>query len=422
MPGPAALCHHGPATRKPTRSVTPITSTAPPLGRALRLARSATDRVLTGAAGGLGERLAVDPILVRVAFGVLTLAGGMGVLAYLLVWTLSDEPQTEAEVRRPPTSTSTTAFGLVVLGLLLVLRDVGLWLGNGIVWPAALAAVGSAVIWTRSDDAERARLSRLAGIGGPLGALFDPGRVTWVRMGAGALLVAIGMASFLDQAPGLLLAVMVTLLGAVLVLGPWIARLGRQVSDERRARIRSEERAEVAAHLHDSVLQTLALIQRTSEPGEMVALARGQERELRAWLYGRRAPPDADLLSTTLEEVAGRAEEHHQVKIEVVVVGDGPLDERSAAVVRAVGEAVTNAAAHSGADIVQVYMEVDPATITAYVTDEGIGFALADVSEDRRGIADSIVGRMGRYGGTATITSEPGEGTEVHLTVPRHAS
>jgi len=419
MPAVTPLCHHG--RGRPTRS-DPIASTASPLARSVRLSRSSTDRVLTGAAGGLGERLAVDPIFVRVAFAVLTLAGGMGVLAYLLVWAVSEEPphSPAASPPRRPTSTSTTAFGLVVLGLLLVLRDLGLWFGNGLVWPAALAAAGSAVIWTRSDDAERARWSRLAAGGGPLGVLFVPGRISWVRMGAGALLVAVGMASFLDRAPGLLLAVGVTLLGTVLVLGPWIARLGRQVSDERRERIRSEERAEVAAHLHDSVLQTLALIQRTTEPGEMVALARGQERELRAWLYGRRGPPDADLLSTALEGIAGRAEEHHHVKVEVVVVGDGPLDERSAAVLRAVGEAVTNAAAHSGADIVQVFVEVGPSTISAYVTDEGAGFTLAEVPDDRRGIADSIVGRIGRYGGSATITSEPGEGTEVHLTVPRH--
>ncbi len=399
----------------------PATPPAAAAPRAFLLVRSGTDRVVAGVAGGLGERLAVDPVFVRVAFLILSLAGGMGVLAYLLAWTVSVEPGSHARAhgarRREPTTTSTTAFGLVVLGILLVLRDLGLWFGNEIVWPSALAAVGSAVIWTRSDDAERARLSRFA-VGLPTGALFT-GRVSLLRVGLGGLLVTLGMVPFLQQGPGVLLAVLVALAGAVLVLGPWIARLGRQLGDERRERIRSEERAEVAAHLHDSVLQTLALIQRTSEPKEMATLARAQERELRAWLYGRQAPPDTELLSAAVEEVAARAEQLHHVKVEVVVVGDGPVDARSLAVVRAAGEAIANAAKHSGAPTVSVYVEATPSSVTAYITDEGVGFRSDEVPRDRRGIADSIIGRMARHGGTATITSEPGEGTEVHLYLPR---
>jgi signal transduction histidine kinase len=207
-----------------------------------------------------------------------------------------------------------------------------------------------------------------------------------------------------------------------LVLGPWIARLATQVSAERSERIRSEERAVVAAHLHDSVLQTLALIQRSSDVREMSTLARAQERELRVWLYGPRSHSEDELLSSSLEQLAGLVEQRHHVKVEVVVVGDRPVDDRSRALLGAVGEAVHNAARHSEAASVSVYVECTPEGCSAYVTDEGRGFDPDRVPADRRGITDSIVGRMERHGGTATITSEPGEGTEVHLYLPENGT
>jgi signal transduction histidine kinase len=195
--------------------------------------------------------------------------------------------------------------------------------------------------------------------------------------------------------------------------------MGRQLAEERRQRIRSEEKAEVAAHLHDSVLQSLALIQRSSSPQEMVALARGQERELRAWLYGRSGPSAHDLLSTAVEEMAGRVERLHHVKVEAVVVGDCQIDERVQGLVQAAGEATINAARHGSVETVSVYVEVEPDQVTAFVRDQGKGFEPADVPRDRRGIAESIVGRMERVGGTATVGSAPGEGTEVELRLPR---
>ncbi len=221
-------------------------------------------------------------------------------------------------------------------------------------------------------------------------------------------------------------AVLVTVTGLGLILGPWIWRLARQLADERRERIRSEERTELAAHLHDSVLQTLALIQRAGEPQEMVSLARGQERELRAWLYGQsrgdgelRGRNGADALSAALDEVAARVERLHRVAVETVVVGDCPMDDRLRALVDAAGEAMNNAAKHSGARAVSVYAEVGPEAVNLYVRDEGRGFRPARLLPDRRGIAQSIRGRMDRHGGTALITSEPNEGTEVHLRLPR---
>ena len=195
--------------------------------------------------------------------------------------------------------------------------------------------------------------------------------------------------------------------------------MGRQLAEERRQRIRSEERAEMAAHLHDSVLQSLALIQRASTPQEMVTLARGQERELRAWLYGRSGPSAHDLLSTAIEEMAGRVERLHHVKVEAVVVGDCRIDEGVQGLVQSTGEAVMNAAKHAGVDTVSVYVEVEEDQVSAFVRDQGKGFVPAAVPRDRRGIAESIEGRMERAGGTAIVDSAPGEGTEVTLRLPR---
>jgi len=211
----------------------------------------------------------------------------------------------------------------------------------------------------------------------------------------------------------------VTAAGVALLLGPWIVRLARQVGVERRERIRSEERADVAAHLHDSVLQTLTLIQRTAgSPHETVSLARRQERELRAWLYGDRSPAAATL-GAALDLGDDEVEAAHQVTVEVVTVGDPDLDERLAALTAAIREATLNAARHSGAELIDVYVECLPEATTAYVRDRGRGFDLSVVPVDRRGIADSIVGRMERHGGSVDIRTESGAGTEVVLRLPK---
>jgi signal transduction histidine kinase len=184
--------------------------------------------------------------------------------------------------------------------------------------------------------------------------------------------------------------------------------------------MRSEERAEVAAHLHDSVLQTLAMIQRASDADDMVALARSQERELRAWLYGR-MPVRSNgrrMLSAALDEAAGRVERLHHVRVQTVVVGDRPVDERLQAVIDAAAEAMTNAARHSGAGTVSVYAEAGRESVNLHVRDEGRGFVLSQAVDGRRGISESITGRMQRHGGSATVTSAPNEGTEVHLRLP----
>jgi signal transduction histidine kinase/phage shock protein PspC (stress-responsive transcriptional regulator) len=384
--------------------------------------RSATDRVLTGVAGGIGERLGIDPVVVRLAFVMLTFAGGVGLLLYVAAALVSRKPDLDDPPPPPTTGTrQAVAIALVLLGVLLLLRQVGLWLGDGIVWPAALVVLGSAVIWTRGDEATRARwLARM-----PSWIREEDGSRPRIRTLVGALVIALGAWAFLSSNPPLdlfdnaPLAVATVLVGFAVIAGPGIWQLVRQASDERRERIRQEERAEMAAHLHDSVLQTLALIQRTEDPNEMVALARGQERELRTWLYGKTKPGGEGSLSAGLDAVVVEVERAHRTRIEIVMVGDCPLDDGVRALVHACREAFVNAARHSGARGVSAYVEVEDDQVTAYVRDQGVGFSRAAVPIDRHGIAESIEGRMERNGGVAVIDSAIGHGTEVRLRIPR---
>jgi signal transduction histidine kinase len=248
-----------------------------------------------------------------------------------------------------------------------------------------------------------------------------------VRFAIGALLILAGLWEFL-RANGLQslrgnapLAAIAALIGVGVIVGPWSWRLGRQLTEERRQRIRSQERAEVAAHLHDSVLQTLAMIQRSDDPREMTSLARSQERELRTWLYGGARAADHGLLSTAVNDAAADIERTHRVTIDVVTVGDSRLDEPLRALVAATREAMLNAATHAGVRSVSVFVEADDAEVTAFVRDQGVGFDPVAVPRDRRGIADSIEGRMERYGGSGAVHTAPGRGTEVSLRVPRRA-
>jgi signal transduction histidine kinase/phage shock protein PspC (stress-responsive transcriptional regulator) len=382
--------------------------------------QSATDRVVAGVAGGLGERLGIDPIVIRLALVVLALAGGAGVVVYLTLFLLMGWPDPKATPASPlPLSgRQAVAVALVVLGLLLLTRRAGLWFGDRIVWPAALAVAGSALVWTRGDGRHRAR-RLLRGV--PVAdSLFQGARA---RAVIGAALILLGtwalLTGNLDALSYAPVAVLVVLGGLGVIAGPWVWRLIRQNRDERRERIRQEERAEMAAHLHDSVLQTLALIQRTDDAREMISLARGQERELRTWLYGGAVASVPGSISAALDDVAAEVERSHRTRIEVVLVGDCPVDEAVRALVDACREAMVNAARHSGARGVSAYVEVEGDAVTAFVRDQGVGFSRESVSRDRRGIAESIEGRMERNGGVALIESEPGVGTEVRLRIPR---
>jgi phage shock protein PspC (stress-responsive transcriptional regulator) len=384
-----------------------------PRTSSLRLQRSGLDRILTGTAGGLAERLRVDPTVVRLGFVLLTLAGGVGLLIYGAGYSVSAEPEPDGDAPDGPRRIRTVATGAIVLGSLLVLRDLGVWFGDPIVLPATLAVLGSSVLAGRADptrpSGERAGGSVTRVIRTIVGFGMVGMGTIWLVAAAGPFTISFG---------AIVLAVAAVAFVA-LGLGPFVLRAFRQASRERRDRIRSEERAAVAAHLHDSVLQTLALIQRSDPSPEVATIARRQERELRSWLYGRRIGLSHGRLGEALEAMAARVEEHHAVSVDVVAVGDCAMDDRLDAMVEACGEAAVNAARHSGDTAVSVFVEVGSDRVEAYVRDRGRGFSPQDVGNDRHGIAHSIRARIDRAGGTTVISSRPGDGTEVHLWIPR---
>jgi signal transduction histidine kinase/phage shock protein PspC (stress-responsive transcriptional regulator) len=377
------------------------------------LRRSVLDRLVTGTAGGLAERLRVDPIVVRLGFVLLTLAGGLGLLLYGLGFVVSSEPEPDAAAPDGPRRIRTVATGAIVLGFLLVLRDLGAWFGDSIVLPATVAVLGSSVLGGRAAPARRSDGRRLGSVTGVVRTAVGFGMV-----GVGTIWLVAATGPFTISFGSIVLAT-AAVAALALGVGPFVVRAIRQAAGERRERIRSEERSAVAAHLHDSVLQTLALIQRSDPSPQVATLARRQERELRSWLYGRRIGLSHGRLGEALEAMAARVEEHHAVTVDVVAVGDCPMDDCLVAMVDACGEAALNAARHSGDTAVSVFVEVSPDRVEAYVRDRGRGFSPQDVGDDRHGIEHSIRGRIDRAGGRTAISSRPGDGTEVHLWIPR---
>jgi len=344
------------------------------------------------------------------------------------------EHERERAARRRGRGSRRVAVGaaLLALAFLLALRQLGLLFPDHIVWPVMLAAAGVALIWrqwggrgrpapppttARSAATQAAPEPAVSDERAALRTLYRGGFGVALIVGAGLLfLYANGALSGLGDVA---LTALVAIVALGLILAPFWWRLGNALAAERAERIRSQERAEVAAHLHDSVLQTLALVQqRADDPKTVATLARRQERELRDWLRGRPPTAERESFSAALEAAAEEVEEAHGVRIDVVAVGDHPLDERAEALVAAAREALTNAAKFAGdAGPVSAYAEASPRRVQVFVRDRGPGFALDAVPPDRRGVRESIVGRMARHGGTATLHTAPGQGTEVELTL-----
>lgn len=387
--------------------------------------RSSDDRVVAGVAAGLAARLGVDPMLVRIGLIPLAFAGGFGVLLYAVLW-LTSVDDGVPHARRPVTTQQGVALTLITLGVLFLLRGIGLWFGDAIVVPVIVAAAGSAIVWTRSDDDDRQRWTRATTKMSPEAlSAAAAGPMSPARLGVGALLVAFAAGLFLtanavlDGLWELGLALIVAFAGVALLFGPWMMRLVQQLGDERRERIRQEERAELAAHLHDSVLQTLALIQRSpDDPQRMVGLARRQERELRRWLY-RPEPADRTSIVRAMRAIADDIEAHHAVTVEVVTVGDADVGEHERALIGAIRESCLNAARHAAVDRIDVFVETDDTKIVAFVRDRGCGFDPTAVADDRHGVRESIIGRLRRQGGDATIVSSADAGTEVEMRIAR---
>jgi phage shock protein PspC (stress-responsive transcriptional regulator) len=410
-------------------------------------------KVLAGVCAGVARWLGVDPLIVRIAVIVLTVASGVGLPIYIAGWLLlppaDGSPAIAARLRARPGAWQIGAgVGCLTLGGLLTIRELGLWWSDAIVWPFVLAAAGAAMLWrqtaSRRAGPEPTRSPRDgvqtiehepaaatvaekpapdADERPPLGSAI-PQRLRSIYQGGFGIALVVGAGLLFLQANGalsgardLVLAFVVVALGLGLILAPFWLRLARGLRDERNERIRSQERAEVAAHLHDSVLQTLALVQkRADDPRAVATLARRQERELRSWLSGApEARPD-ECLADALRAAAAEIEEAHGVPIEVIAVGDHDLDERHRALVAAAREALANAVRHSASDEpIALYIEVAGGRTEVFVRDRGQGFDADAIPEDRRGVRESIMGRMARHGGSAAVHSTPGQGTEVEL-------
>ncbi|SCY62091.1 Signal transduction histidine kinase [Streptomyces sp. 136MFCol5.1] len=407
----------------------------PPLRK---LYRSADGRMLGGVARGLAGHLGLPVAWVRFVFLGLFFADGLGALLYAVFWIVV--PLGVGGVETPRSVFETGADGRrrlrkpdkgQVFALLALLIGAVVFVGNvdmgskadRYIWPTLLIGAGSVLVWRQADNARRARWMEVG----------SRRRVLHLARGlAGVALVGLGLAGFMvvrgsaAQLGNVLTAAIAVLTGIALLAGPYLVRMTQDLSEERLMRIRAQERAEVAAHVHDSVLHTLTLIQRNAEdPGEVRRLARAQERELRNWLYnpqgtGKDEGDEPETLAEAVKRAAAEVEDKHGVPLEVVVVGDCPLDEKLAAQMQAAREAMVNAAKYGGeGGAVQVYAEVEGRTVFVSVRDRGPGFDPDSVPADRMGVRESIIGRMQRNGGTARLRSVPGGGTEVELEMER---
>jgi signal transduction histidine kinase len=394
-----------------------MTSSAAPATR--RLYRRREDRLVAGVASGLADHLGIDVKLLRVGFVVTSLLGGFGVVLYAAFWAVVPQSTDDPDHREANSRSQLIGFAVLGVSILLVAQLLGF--GPGLLWPAVAGVAGAAILWRQADDAQRlrwrsvtARQTRLIAEG--------EGRHALLRYGAGLLLVIVGMASFLAAHDGFgqirraALPVFVVVLGLLLVVSPWMIQTFRQLTDERTARIREHERVELAGRVHDSMLQTLTLIQRRADdPEEVLRLVRRSERELRGWLY---TPSVPESLRAAILALAADAEDTYAVNVDVVMVGEATTTPAVDALVQAVREAVVNAAKHSGATQISVYAEAGAEDITVFVRDRGRGFEVDEIPADRFGVRESVVARMQRHGGEAEIRSTPGNGTEVRLRLP----
>lgn len=373
-----------------------------------RFTRPSQGRVVGGVAAGLSRHLRIDVTVVRVALIISALLSGMGLVFYALLWIASKPGETDGAP--PKAERERITKPVLLLLVLLTLAGAGLSIsyvtgaGGSTLIPLAVAATGALVAWQAYDRG------------------FGSGR-SLLTIGFGSVLVLAGIVVVVFNWEGssfvtALLAVLLTLAGVAGLAVPVGLRLWDSLMQERAAKAAADERAEIASHLHDSVLQTLALIQkRAQDPAEVTRLARGQERELRQWLFDAPEKLNSTVFAA-VETAAGEVEDIFGIRIAPVTVGtDQPLDEQTQAVVLAAREAMVNAAKHAGVESADVYAEILGGEMGIYVRDRGSGFDPAQVPEGRHGIRDSIRERVKRIGGAVKIRSTPGEGTEVAITL-----
>ncbi|MEU6403505.1 PspC domain-containing protein [Streptomyces sp. NPDC046985] len=424
----------------PEAAAQPLEDPRPPR----KLYRSSDGRWLGGVARGLAGHLGLPVVWVRLVFAGLFMADGLGALLYAAFWFFVPLGVGGVGGQKPPSlvTTETSPDGrrrLVarrpdrgqIVALLLMVAVAMVFVGSvnlggaakAYLVPAVLVAAGVALVWRQADNARRARWVEVGSRRRTLTLLRAGAGVLLVTAGVSAIFVLQGSAAHLGS---VLQAALAVLVGITLLAGPYLVRITQDLSEERLMRIRAQERAEVAAHVHDSVLHTLTLIQRNAEnAGEVRRLARAQERDLRAWLYrpegnGKDETDEPATLAEAVKRNAAEVEDKHGVPIEVVVVGDCPLDERVGAQMQAAREAMVNAAKYGGeGGAVQVYAEVEGRSVFVSVRDRGPGFDVDAIPADRMGVRESIIGRMERHGGTARLRRVPDGGTEVELEMER---
>lgn len=427
-------------------SAAPSETAAAPCAARPPLRRS-PERVLAGVCAGVGDHLGVRALHVRIAALALVPVGGAGLLAYLVLWALlarqaeDTAPQAfspqAASSQAGSTSTSPPSpargaralstegdhrrgryllIALVPLAGVFGINIIARGVSTGFAWgiAAILALLGAGLAWSQIGRADGGK---------------DGDKIQWFAVGAGWLLACLALLAALARGRSLgdlawaLSAGVVILLGTALVLLPVALRMWSELGAQRAARAREAERADIAAHLHDSVLQTLALIRaRNRDPDAVTQLARAQERELRQWLYTEPRTQEGSM-ATQLTELAESIEDAWSHPVEVVTVSDAlpSVNGSGAALIAATREALTNAVRHSGAEV-RLFAEFTASTWEVFVRDRGTGFDLERIPADRRGVRDSILARMERHGGSARIRTAPGDGTEVHLTMPAPAA
>ncbi|WP_241992606.1 ATP-binding protein [Cryobacterium lactosi] len=419
-------------------------------------------RIVAGVCAGFARHSGLPVTFVRTVTFVLALCGGAGVLLYGWLWaTTPDEaadgaavsdlrgdrlpkaaltgsgpapsdPRTvpgdlpagagagpgagiaaaadapAGEPRRAPVTEILLGLALVGTAGALIADRLGADLPLDAIIPAIVALAGTGLAWRQFAELRSGAGPRSSGM--------------LVRALGALVLVALGILLFFvtSENPNVwtvVVAALSVLVGVAVVVAPWAVRLTRDLSDERAAREREAGRAEMAAHLHDSVLQTLALIQQKAGPhSEAARLARAQERDLRDWLFTGATNGPVDL-AAELRGIATTVERDFAVHVDVVAVGSVDREVPDA-LLAAAREAILNAARHAGGSV-SVYVESSPRAIEVSVTDRGPGFSIGDIPADRMGVRESILARMQRAGGTASVRPGPGgTGTEIRLSLP----
>jgi signal transduction histidine kinase/phage shock protein PspC (stress-responsive transcriptional regulator) len=426
------------ATSAPTTDRVPDADQAGS-GERPRATRVAEGAWLGGVCTGLARHLGWPVMAVRIAFVALATFQFIGVIAYGALWLLLPpesttkapglESASRAGMRDESKPKRRIDWGMLLalialgVGLLWIMQNTGLGISSQLFWPVAFACAGAALVWRQADTAQQKRWRDEAGGRAWLAPFVARGgwpSLIRVIVGLGLVGAAFGIVlaqrGQISQLPDVMAMTMLALAGLAIVLAPWLHRSRTALNEARAERVRADARADMAAHLHDSVLQTLAMIQRQSDdPKAVQQLARRQERELRNWLYGDELPEAT--LKAALTAIAAEVEDERGVPVELVTVGDCDTSDAIQALVRAAREAMVNAAKHSGADKIDVYAEVDEDSVEVFIRDRGAGFDLDTVAEDRMGVKGSIIDRMARHGGSATIRSISGNGTEVRLEI-----